>query len=55
MTSKENVRIRELPNLIADESNPKKMISLAAELERLLACECRERKEKSSVGRFAEV
>jgi len=46
MTPEEIVRIRELPTLIANENNPERMKTLAAELEHLLRNEIRERTEK---------
>jgi hypothetical protein len=45
MTSEEKARIRELPILIANENDPEKMKLFAAELERLLVAETRERTE----------
>lgn len=46
MTPDELARIRELPKLIANENDPAKMKVLAAELERLLKMEVRERNDK---------
>jgi len=43
MTLEEKARIRELPILIANENDPEKMKLFAAELERLLVAETRER------------
>lgn len=39
VTPEDEARIRELPNLIANESNPERIKLLAAELERLLIIE----------------
>jgi hypothetical protein len=44
MTPEEQARIRELPKLIAYENDPEKMKVLAAELERLLTLEARQRR-----------
>lgn len=41
MTPEEQARLRELPKLIAEESDSEKMKVLAAELERLLILEGR--------------
>ena len=42
MAPEERVRIRELPGLIANESDPEKVKVLAAELQRLLSMEALE-------------